>query len=55
MKNERNKLITYRTFKTNYDYEDYLSASTNTDHRQALTKNNQPLSLEIEKGRYCKP
>jgi hypothetical protein len=56
-KNKRNKLRTYRTFKTNYDYQDYLiSAVTNADHSQALTKiriTNH--SLEIENGRYRKP
>ena len=53
---QKNKLRTYRTFKTEYEYEDYLHQITNINHRIALTKlrisNHQ---LEIEVGRYIRP
>ena len=54
--NQSNKLRVYRTFKTKYEYEDYLDEITNIKHRINFTKlriSNH--SLEIEKGRHQRP
>ena len=56
--NQRNKMRTYRLFKTidNYKCEDYLHQVTNTRHRIALTKlrlSNHKLAIET--GRYSRP
>ena len=54
--NQSNKLRVYRTFKTKYEFEDYLDEIANIYHRINCTKlriSNQ--SLEIEKGRHQRP
>ena len=56
--NQKNKLRTFRTFKTieNYKCEDYLRQVTNIRHRITLTKlrlSNQKLAIET--GRYVRP
>ena len=53
---QSNKLRVYRTFKTKYEYEDYLDEIANIKHRINFTKlriSNH--SLEIEKGRHQRP
>ena len=53
---QRNKLRTFRTFKFDYKYEDYLSQVTNKNHRTQLTKLRlSSHNLEIETGRHHKP
>ena len=54
--NQSNKLRVYRTFKTKYEYEDYLDTIRNTKHRITFTKlriSNH--CLEIEKARHQRP
>ena len=54
--NQSNKLRVYRTFKTKYEFEDYLDENANIYHRINCTKlriSNK--SLEIEKGRHQRP
>lgn len=51
----KNKLRTFREFKTGYSLESYLSTIENQEHRRALTKLRiSDHSLEIERGRYNK-
>ena len=56
--NQKNKLRTFRKFKTieNYECEDYLRQVTNVQHRITLTKlflSNHKLAIEA--GRYVRP
>ena len=56
--NQKNKLRTFRKFKTieNYKCEDYLRQVTNVQHRITLTKlrlSNHKLAIET--GRYVRP
>jgi hypothetical protein len=52
----RNKLRTYRTFKTSYTRESYLKQISNINHRISLTKLRiSDHRLHIETGRYTKP
>ena len=56
--NQKNKLRTFRKFKTikNYKCEDYLRQVTNVQHRITLTKlrlSNHKLAIET--GRYARP
>ena len=51
-----NKLRTYRTFKTVFAWEHYLSAVTNRSHLIALARFRTSChGLQIEVGRYHKP
>jgi hypothetical protein len=48
-----NKLRTYRLFKSNYTFENYLVDVKNGKHRKSLTKLRiSEHDLEIERGRY---
>ena len=56
--NQKNKLRTFRKFKTieNYECEDYFRQVTNVRHRITLTKlrlSNHKLAIET--GRYVRP
>ena len=56
--NQKNKLRTFRKFKTieNYKCEDYLCQVTNIRHRITLTKLRlSDHKLAIETGRYVRP
>lgn len=54
--NRKNKMRTYRTFKTTYTREGYLREVSNIKHRISLTKLRiSDHSLHIETGRYTKP
>ena len=51
-----NKLRTYRTFKSNFGWEDYLSVVTNRRHRIAMCRLRVSChNLRIETGRYKRP
>ena len=55
-KNHKNKLRTYRQFKTDFKREEYLLHTPIVKHRIAMTKlriSNH--CLEIERGRYARP
>jgi hypothetical protein len=50
------KLRTYRLFKSNFQFEPYLSSPTNINHAIALAKFRiSSHNLAIETGRYTKP
>jgi hypothetical protein len=50
------KLSSYREYKTNLVYEEYLDLVKNTSHRRALTKlRTSNHRLAVETGRYTKP
>jgi hypothetical protein len=52
----KNKLRTYRTFKTSFQPEPYLSMLNNHSDRKALTRLRiSAHNLEIEKGRHHRP
>jgi len=53
---QKNKLRTYRTFKTLYKQEEYLSEIKDIKHRISFTKLRiSDHCLEIERGRYTRP
>jgi hypothetical protein len=50
------KLSTYRTFKSNFCFEQYLSEVKNDSHRRSLAKlRSSNHTLAIETGRYTRP
>ena len=53
--NQRNKLRTYRNFKNDFSYENYLNYISNTPYRITITKLRVSCHiLNIEKGRHAK-
>ena len=51
--NQRNKLRTYRLFKTDYSFENYLKGVKDSNTRKAITRLRiSAHSLQIEKGRH---